>query len=287
MQLPSPIHQINFRGQNIYLKRDDLIDPFVSGNKWRKLKYTIAKAQSLGKSHLVTFGGAFSNHLLATAAATAKLGFKSTAFVRGEEVHNPMLTLCKLYGMELDFTDRTLYRDKQNLYEQNYRNNPLTYFVNEGGASEEGVQGCTEIITELREEFDHIICAAGTGTTAAGILRAINQKQLNTQLHVVPVLKGGAFIRNEIVQYEQDLTKLHLHLDYHFGGYAKTPPDILNFIKEFTSKTGVLIDPIYTAKMCFALFDLLSKNTIPKSSKILAVHTGGMHGILGKIDKFH
>lgn len=286
MQLPSPIHQVDYNQNSLFIKRDDLIDPFVSGNKWRKLKYILLDAASKNKKHLVTFGGAYSNHLLATAAAAAKYQLKATAFVRGEEVSNEMLTLCKIFGMQLRFTDRESYRNKSKLFEEHYTNDHDAYFVNEGGASEEATIGCAEIIKELTENFDHIFCAAGTGTTAAGLLKGINQLNLNTQLHVVPVLKGGDFIREEIANHEQDLSKLQLHTDYHSGGYAKTNQELICFIKNFTSQTGILIDPIYTGKMFYAINDLISKNQISRDAKILAIHTGGLFGILGKIDEF-
>ncbi|MDQ8006631.1 MAG: pyridoxal-phosphate dependent enzyme, partial [Pedobacter sp.] len=209
-----------------------------------------------------------------------------TAFVRGEEVENPMLSLCKLFGMQLKFVDRKSYRNKWDLFEKYYGNDDDAYFIDEGGASEEATVGCAEIISELNEHFDHIFCAAGTGTTAAGLLIGINKLGLNTQLHVVPVLKDGDFIKDEIVHYEKDLSKLQLHTDYHFGGYAKTTPQLISFIKDFASTTGVLIDPIYTGKMFYAINDLFEKKQLPKDAKILAVHTGGLFGILGKINEF-
>src|SRR5258708_325991 len=136
----SPVHQIHHQlfdeqGLKVFIKRDDMIHPIISGNKWRKLKYLLKQAQAENKKHLVTFGGAYSNHLLATAAAAAKFGFKSTGFVRGEEVNNDTLFLCRLHGMNLIFTDRESYRDKQALFTKYFANNPDTYFIDEGGAS--------------------------------------------------------------------------------------------------------------------------------------------------------
>ncbi len=286
MQLPSPIHQISYNNNSFSVKRDDLIDPFVSGNKWRKLKYILLDAATKNKKHLVTFGGAYSNHLLATAAAAAKHQLKVTAFVRGEEVENPMLSLCKIFGMQLKFVDRESYRNKRSLFEKFYGTDESAHFIDEGGASEEATIGCAEIISELNEHFDHIFCAAGTGTTAAGLLKGINKLGINTQLNVIPVLKGGDFIKDEIAHYEPNLSKLQLHTDYHFGGYAKTNSQLISFIKDFTSKTGVLIDPIYTGKMFYAINDLFEKKQLPKDAKILALHTGGLFGILGKLDEF-
>lgn len=288
MQIYSPIHQINFQSLNpIWVKRDDLIDPYISGNKWRKLKYILKDAQAKGKKHLVTFGGAYSNHLVATAAAAARNGLKATAFVRGEEVTNEMLLICTLFGMQLIFVDRESYKNKAELYHAHFGNDENAYFIDEGGASEEAVQGCAEIISELNEHFDHIFCAAGTGTTAAGLLRGINQQQFTTKLHVIPVLKGGDFLRDEIGKYETDLSNLYLHTNYHFGGYAKTKPELLTFIKNFSTQTGMLIDPVYTAKMFYAINELKGQNYFKKEEKILAIHTGGLLGILGMKNKLN
>lgn len=283
MSVLSPIHTINFKSlKSVAVKRDDMIDPYISGNKWRKLKYILIDVAKKDKNHLVTFGGAYSNHLVATAAAASRNGLRSTAFVRGDQVENEMLLLCKLFGMTLLFVDRESYKNKSSLYSSYFKNNDNTYFIDEGGACEEAAIGCSEIIAELPQLYDHIFCAAGTGTTAAGLLRGINQNKLKTQLHVIPVLKGGEFIEREIAKYEKDLSNLKLHTEYHFGGYAKTTPELLKFMKDFIATTGMLIDPIYTAKMFYAINDLATNNYFEKETKILAVHTGGLLGILGK-----
>lgn len=288
IQIFSPIQPINFQSLNqVFVKRDDLIDTYISGNKWRKLKYMIKEVISSQKKHLVTFGGAYSNHLLATAALSARAKLKSTAFVRGETVSNEMLMLCKLFGMQLIFTARDAYKDKDKLFKTYFGNDSEAYFIDEGGASELAVKGCAEIITELPQSYNHIFCAAGTGTTAAGLLTGINEQKLETRLNIIPVLKGGQFIENEISQYQSDLTKLTIHTDYHFGGYAKTTPELLQFIKRFINETGLLIDPVYTAKMFYAIYDLAKKNYFKNNDKILAIHTGGLFGILGMKDKFN
>ncbi|MFA6276359.1 MAG: pyridoxal-phosphate dependent enzyme [Pedobacter sp.] len=286
MQIYSPVQQISFQSLNpVYVKRDDLIDPYISGNKWRKLKYILQDVTLKGKKHLVTFGGAYSNHLVATAAAAARAGLKATAFVRGEQVENEMLLLCHLFGMQLIFTDRENYKNKQLLFTSHFGSDDQAYFIDEGGASEEAVKGCAEIITELTEPFDYIFCAAGTGTTAAGLLKGINLQNLPTQLHVIPILKGGDFIAEEISKHENDVSKLHLHTNYHFGGYAKTTPELLKFIKTFSTETGMLIDPVYTGKLFYAIYDLARKNYFKKDAKVLALHTGGLLGILGMKEK--
>ncbi len=260
-----------------------MIHPFISGNKWRKLKYILSGAESLNKKHLVTFGGAFSNHLLATACAAAKFGFKSTGIVRGEEVHNDVLMLCKLFGMNLLFTDRSSYQDKHSLYKTHFSDDPDTIFIDEGGAGELGVKGCSELLHELQENYDHIFCAAGTGTTAAGIIKGVQEHMIQSRVHVIPVLKGGSFLRPEIEKYTGH--PFEMHQKYHFGGYAKTSPELLAFIQSFCTSTGILIEPVYTGKMFFAVYDLIEKDKFEAGSRILTVHTGGLTGILGMSSK--
>src|SRR6202012_1858256 len=202
------------QGISVFIKRDDLIHPLISGNKWRKLKYLLKKAAEQNKTHLVTFGGAFSNHLLATAAAAAKFGFWSTGIVRGEEVENDTLFLCRLHGMQLIFVDRESYRDKLSLFDQYFGDDPSAFFIDEGGASAEGAQGCAELVNELTETYDHIFCACGTGTTAAGIINGLQRYKLKTQFNAVPVFKNGGFIKDEIDRYLISPTEYALHLDY-------------------------------------------------------------------------
>lgn len=285
-QVYSPLQKIDHPLlTNFYVKRDDLIDPYISGNKWRKLKYLLKRAKGEGKTHLVTFGGAFSNHLVATASAAARAGLQSTAFVRGEVVENPMLLLCRLYGMRLIFIDRESYKSKQQLFDKHFGGNSSAFFIDEGGASAEAVQGCAEIIEELPEDLDLLFCAAGTGTTAAGLMHGILKRKMHCALHVVPVLKGGEFIKEEISAYVNVDQQLQLHTEYHFGGYAKTQPALLEFIAHYASTYGILTDPVYTAKLFFAIEDLAQKQLIDKDAKIVALHTGGLLGILGMQDK--
>jgi len=291
LEIFSPVHQIHDplfdeKGLEVFVKRDDLIHPLISGNKWRKLKYVLKQADSESKKHLVTFGGAYSNHLLATAAAAAKFGFRSTGFVRGEEVDNDTLFLCRLHGMNLLFTDRESYRDKQTLFDKHFAGDAGAFFIDEGGASASGAKGCSELVDELTEIYDHIFCACGTGTTAAGIINGINNNQLDTKFHGVPALKNGEFLSSEIDKYLNKPTDYNLHTGYHFGGYAKTTDELIQFIKGFVASTGILIDPVYTGKMLYAIYDLAFKNYFAKGSRILAIHTGGIFGLLGMKDKF-
>lgn len=291
LEIYSPVHQIknnifDERGLSVYIKRDDLIHPLISGNKWRKLKHILKKASTENKNHLVTFGGAYSNHLLATAAAAAKFGFKSTGIVRGEQVKNNTLFLCRLHGMELIFVDRESYRHKEELFSKYFGDNIDAFFIDEGGASIQGAQGCAELVDELTETYDHIFCACGTGTTAAGIIIGLHQHQLPTEFNAIPVFKNGEFMKAEIDRYLQQPANYQLHTDYHFGGYAKTSNELINFIKNFVVDTGILIEPVYTGKMLYAIYDLADKNYFKPGSKILAIHTGGLMGLLGMKDKF-
>ena len=291
LEIFSPVQQINNKlfdeqGLKVFIKRDDLIHPIISGNKWRKLKYILKQAQAENKTQLVTFGGAYSNHLLATAAAAAKFGFKSTGIVRGEEVNNGTLFLCRLHGMDLIFTDRDSYRDKPALFKKHFPNNPEAFFINEGGASAEGAKGCSELIDELPETYDHIFCASGTGTTAAGVINGILHHNLNTQFHSIPVFKNGSFIKDEVDKFLTAPANYHLHTCYHFGGYAKADEKLIEFIKKFVAATGILIEPVYTGKMLYAIYDLATNNYFKPGSRILAIHSGGIWGLLGMKDKF-
>ncbi len=291
LEFLSPVHQINDKlfdeqGLTVFIKRDDLIHPIISGNKWRKLKYILKKAQSQHKSHLITFGGAYSNHLLATAAAAAKFGFKATGFVRGEEVENDTLFLCRLHGMNLIFVDRDSYRDKPALFKKHFGDDTTAFFIDEGGASAEGAKGCSELVAELAQQYDHIFCACGTGTTAAGIINGLQEYNLPAEFNAIPVLKSGELIKEEIDRLLVTPTTYQLHTDYHCGGYGKTAPQLITFIKGFIASTGILIEPVYTGKMLYAVYDLAAKQYFKRGSRILAIHSGGIWGLLGMKDKF-
>lgn len=286
IEIHSPIEPLNFelfeqKQISVYIKRDDKIHPFISGNKWRKLKYTLSDAKQKNKNHLVSFGGAYSNHLNALACAGAMFGFKTTAFIRGDEVvSNQMLALNKLWGMEFIYTDRTSYRDKETLFENHFGQNENAYFVNEGGAGVLGAKGCQEIVTELTENYQHIFCAVGTATTLQGIAQAIKNLQLTTRAEGICVLKGAENIDEELCKNQlQDYYEIHHQ--FHEGGYAKSNPKLMDFIAQFASKTGILLDQVYTAKMMKAVFTLAEQDYFEPNSKILCVHTGGILGLLG------
>jgi 1-aminocyclopropane-1-carboxylate deaminase len=291
LEIFSPVQKITNalfeeKGLKVFIKRDDLIHPIISGNKWRKLKYVLKRAQTENKTHLVTFGGTYSNHLLATAAAAAKFGFVSTGIVRGDPVNNDTLFLCRLHGMNLLFTDRESYKDKHALFQKHFGDKQEAFFIDEGGASAEGAKGCGELVDELPETYDHIFCACGTGTTAAGIINGIQNHGLSTQFNAVPVLKNGGFMKDEIDKFLSAPAVYNLHTEYHFGGYGKSDERLIEFIKQFVASTGILIEPVYTGKMLFALYDLAANNYFKPGTRILAIHSGGIWGLLGMKDKF-
>ncbi|MCO4292225.1 pyridoxal-phosphate dependent enzyme [Solitalea sp. MAHUQ-68] len=266
----------------VYIKRDDLIHPFISGNKWRKLKYVLADARDSNKNHLVSFGGAYSNHLLALACAGAKFGFKTTGIIRGDEPRklNHQLFLCQQFGMDFLFVSRETYRNKPQLFFNNFANDPDAYFIDEGGAGNLALPGCAELLDELPEPYDHIFLACGTGTTLAGLAMGAFQRNLSTKIEGIAVLKGADFLHSDIQQLIGTDPKFTLHLDYHQGGYAKTNTEYLNWLFDF-NKTGLLLDHVYTGKMMFALFDLISKDYFKPGSRILTIHTGGLTGLIG------
>ncbi len=273
--------------ENIFIKRDDLIHPIVSGNKWRKLEFAIKKALAENKNHLVTFGGAFSNHMVATACAGASLGLKTSCFIRGDELQGPAnhyLFSAQLYGMELIPVSREQYRLKSTLFEEYFSNQPHAYFVAEGGESAEGIEGVEKIIAELDFVPDYIVHASATATTACGLgsgLQKINV--INTQVLSIAVLKN----KEEQTEKIENLGLQHFCeiIDgFECGGYAKTNADLLHFCKDFIRQTGIMIDPVYTGKALFALSQLLKNGNINPHKKTMFLHTGGTLGIFS--DKF-
>jgi 1-aminocyclopropane-1-carboxylate deaminase len=266
------------KGIEVFIKREDLIHPFVSGNKWRKLKYVFRFAKENNIKQLVSFGGAYSNHLLALACAGAMYGFKTFAFVRGEEVSNHMLFMCKLWGMELHFVSREAYRNKHQLYDAKFSDDAQTMFIDEGGRGELAMKGCEEILEHIDKDFTHAICAVGTGTTLAGIAK--RAAELNMHAEGICVLKGAEDIDKDVERLIPNYTNWKVHHQFHRGGYAKTDKDLMAFIKTIASGTGILLDQIYTAKMMMAVHELVKQDYFKPRSKLLLIHTGGLSGLL-------
>lgn len=268
---------------SLYIKREDLLHPYVSGNKFRKLKYNLLQAKSENKKTLLTFGGAFSNHILAVAAAGKEQGFKTIGIIRGEELkdkiaENPTLKKAQDLGMVFEFVDREIFREKSSpkFIQQLVEKFEDFYLIPEGGTNELAVKGCEEILTVTDEKFDYICCAVGTGGTISGLINCSKKSQ---QVLGFPALKGD-FLREDICKFVSK-SNWDLITDYHFGGYAKVSEELILFINDFYQKYKVPLDPIYTGKMLFGVMDLINKNYFPENSKILVIHTGGLQGITG------
>lgn len=271
------------RNIEVFIKREDLIHPVVSGNKFRKLKYNLLQAQAENQSQILTFGGAYSNHIAAAAFAAQENGLQAIGIIRGEELFdkiasNPTLLFAQNCGMQLHFVSREDYRLKNeaSFLEKLTKEFGSFYLVPEGGTNDLAVQGCEEILLEQDARFDYICCAVGTGGTIAGL---INSAKPHQKVLGFPALKGD-FLRNEIRNFAKN-TNWDLITDYHFGGYGKVNPALIAFINTFYKETKILLDPIYTGKMLFGVIDLIQNNYFPEGSQILAIHTGGIQGIQG------
>ena len=291
----SPIQQIvhpdiTEYGVELWMKRDDLIHPEVSGNKWRKLKHYVEKAK--GRDGIVTFGGAYSNHIAATAAVGKLLGIETIGIIRGDELEpssNPTLSKAHADGMKLLFVTREEYgfRDQLAYHKQIKQEYGNVVVMPEGGAGYEGIVGATEIMKE-QDDFDLVAVSCGTGTTLTGILIS-----LGTHQHVMgfSALKGVRIeeeVRRMIGDYfldksiEDDYQDGYSIFDeYHFGGYAKVDAELIDFMRSFYKHTNIKLDPVYTGKMMFGLIDQIKKNKELRGKKILAIHTGGIQGIQG------
>lgn len=272
----------------LWIKREDNIHPEVSGNKFRKLKYNLKAAKELGKETVLTFGGAYSNHILATAAAANMSGLKSIGVIRGEELgvdinatleNNPTLGKASEYGMKFVFLTREEYRTKSEsaMIDKLSVEHGDFYLIPEGGTNQLAAQGCEEILTDEDVQFDYICSCAGTGGTVSGL---INSAKPHQTVIGFPALKGD-FLSQEIEKYVSSEGNWKLIADYHFGGYAKYSKELIDFINEFKNQTRIQLDPIYTAKMIYGILDQIRKDQFPKGSKILAIHTGGLQGIQG------
>ena len=268
---------------SVQIKREDLIHPFVSGNKFRKLKYNLLQAKAENQKTLLTFGGAFSNHIAAVAFAGKERGFKTIGIIRGEELaqkvnENPTLLFAQKCGMQLEFISREEYRLKSelSLIENLKHKFGNFYLIPEGGTNALAIKGCEEIITHEDADFDYICCSIGTGGTISGLINSAlpHQKVLG-----FPALKGD-FLKEEIRNFAQK-ENWELISDYHFGGYGKINAELVLFINHFYAENQIPLDPIYTGKMVFGVIDLIQKNYFPAESKILMIHTGGIQGIQG------
>jgi 1-aminocyclopropane-1-carboxylate deaminase/D-cysteine desulfhydrase-like pyridoxal-dependent ACC family enzyme len=298
---PAPLQELAHRrrGLRLFVLRDDERylpaypgDRAFGGNKWRKLQHNLLAAREQGYRTLLTFGGAYSNHLAATASAGRLFGFRSVGVVRGEaDSDNPTLRHARRCGMQLHFLDRSAYRQKETPEIRQAlldRFGPC-YVLPEGGTNALALQGCRAYAGEITEQLggappDYLVAACGTGGTLAGIITGLTGR---TQAIGLSVLKGG-FLQKEIAMLldepaAPDWTVLD---DYHFGGYARFRPPLIDFINRFRTETGIPLDPIYTGKLFYGVFDLLEKDYFPPGSTVAVLHSGGLQGVAGFNERF-
>ena len=282
-EVPTQKIQLSTNKISVFIRREDLIHPFISGNKYRKLKYNLVQAKAKNQETLLTFGGAFSNHIAAVAFAGKKYGFKTIGIIRGEELErkiseNPTLKFAQECGMLFQFVSREEYRRKtESEFIENLKNEfGCFYLVPEGGTNEFAVKGCEEILTKDDAKFNFVCCSIGTGGTISGI---INSSLPHQKILGFPALKGN-FLKEEIRKFAKN-ENWELITDYHFGGYGKVNSELITFINRFYVENQIPLDPIYTGKMAFGVMDLIEKNYFPEYSKILLIHTGGIQGIAG------
>ena len=276
------IENIRLNSQ-VSIKPDFLIHPTVSGNKFRKLKYNLEKVQLENYKGILTFGGAFSNHIAATAAAGQELNIPTVGIIRGDELvtqieSNPTLRYAKSCGMHLEFVSRSTYKNKtDSAYLHQLLETFKGYYVlPEGGTNELAIKGCEEILTIKDQSFDIICCAVGTGGTIAGVING----SLPTQKIIgFPALKGD-FLKEDICRFARQ-SNWELWENYHFGGYAKIDSKLIKFMNEFKLTYNIPLDPVYTAKMMYGIFEGIRSEKIPQTAKVLAIHTGGLQGIEG------
>lgn len=289
-RLQSPfLQQANIQ---LYVKRDDLIHPQFGGNKWRKLKYNLNYAKEHQFNTLLTFGGAWSNHIYATAAAGKHFGFNTIGLIRGEE-HTPLnatLAFATDCGMQLHYMNRAEYRQKNETeslekIKQQFGN---IYILPEGGSNSLAIKGCAETVEEISSQINHpfdiICCASGTGATLAGLISAISPSQTAIGFSA---LKGGEFLNHEVETFlhgeniETVTKNWHIESNFHFGGYAKINDELIQFMSKFQSQYGFALDAVYTGKMFYGLFEKIKSKTFKPGSTIIAIHSGGLQGNKG------
>jgi 1-aminocyclopropane-1-carboxylate deaminase len=285
LRLPSPLEEIHDEclqqhGVRLLLKRDDLISDELPGNKWRKLKYNLDESSRAGHRQLLTFGGAYSNHIRATAAAGGLLGFDTIGVIRGEE-HlplNPVLAFAVDHGMHLTYIDRSTYRRKTDpdVAARLHAEFGDFFLLPEGGSNPAAVRGCAEVPGEIGDDFDVICCPCGTGGTLAGIAAGLQSGQRATGF---AALKGAAFLNADVAALQQAtygrrVGEWRIDLDHHFGGYAKRNAELNEFIAGFRERHGLLLDWVYVAKMMYGIYDQVAGGQISAGSTVVAVITG-------------
>ncbi len=266
----------------LWIKRDDLIHPIVSGNKWRKLKYVLQEALKLGCQGFVSMGGPYSNHLHALAWVVQTLNIPVRAFIRGEcpAILNPTLKDITDWGMLVEYVSRSEYRELRTLGIQSplLKLKSSEYWIPEGGSLTLALSGVAEMVSEIEVDFDVLCTPCGTGTTLAGVLTGLNPQQKALGFSA---LKGGDFLRQDVMQMltpDQKYPDWDILLDYHFGGFAKKNADLIRFMQTFKARFDIQLDPVYTGKMFYGLIDLIEQDYFTPGTRIVALHTGGLQG---------
>ena len=284
LTIPSPITELSTsllssKSQRLFIKREELIHPDISGNKWRKLYLNLVEAKKQNKKTILTFGGAFSNHIYATAAACKLFGFNSIGIIRGQydDPQNSTINFAKSQGMEIVRISKAIYGSDKEVIAMQY---PDAYVIPEGGNNDLGRMGMRFLAEELNQSFQDeeyiIVLPIGTGCTMTGLIQHLNP---NFSVLGINVLRNKS-IDKEISDLTADvIIQYEINHDYHFGAYAKTTPELIEFANQFFKEHKINLDPIYTAKSMYALFDLLAKNKFPEGKNIIAIHTGGLQGI--------
>ncbi len=284
-----PLHSalLDAAAVQLRVQREDLIDPELGGNKWHKLKYNLQAAHQQNQHTLLTFGGAYSNHIYATAAAGKRFGFNTIGVIRGEAHHplNPTLQFASDCHMHLHYLNRNSYRNKHSAEILRALRDRFGefYLIPEGGSNALAVKGCQEMLLALEHEFDIFCCACGTGATLAGISLGLQPHQ---QAIGYAALKDGGFLEREVEQLRcatgaPNNSQWRVEPAYHFGGYAKTSHPLFDFMHNFEQQHGFALDAVYTAKMFYGIFEQIEQGRFPRGSRILALHSGGLQGNAG------
>lgn len=289
----TPCQSIEIAGVKVTIKRDDLNHPIIQGNKVRKLKYNLLEAEKLGAQSIVTFGGAYSNHLLATAFAAQACGFKSVGVVRGHELaNNPAvwsetLFQCKQLGMHLVFVSRSDYRlkSKSLAFKQVLENYSSHYVLPEGGSNQLALKGVAEMIPEVQQQLEdlptHLLCPVGTGGTLAGLVQGVAQQNWQCKVLATSVLKNIQNVKNDVIQWLTAVNSLPTYEileDFHAGGYAKNSEELIRFSVAFEQQYQIPLDKVYNSKSFYALTQLIKRGAIKVSDRPLIIHTGGLQG---------
>lgn len=292
IRTPSPVQVITpswlgLQRVTVSVKRDDLIHPVISGNKWRKLKHALIPAVDNKVPHIISFGGGFSNHLHALGYCCHKLDIQFTAIVRGNYSQNlsPMLQDLRDWNTDIHYVDRKTYqlRTDSNYLATLQQQHASALLIPEGGSQLQALQGVKEIIDELQSQYDFILAPVASGGTLAGLITGLAEtsQQSGCQVLGIGVLKGQGYLEqlvSDLLPDEGQMKNWQINHDHHFGGYAKFNEDLIEFCHEFAQQTNIAIEPVYSGKLFFALRKLMAREYFPQGSRILVLHTGGLQG---------